>query len=261
MALADRFPLSFPHRRRLDACEQTLQSDGEGRRVVDNFTVSLQQGLLTDTQFERFCTRLGAILPDPPTLCSAETVTDQIDTPAPFYCQGPQVQSPAGGGLSRVMDFEGFLRASLRRRPSRQEYNGALHVWQQRPVGSRARHTLQLRGRRAFFWVTLTDRLPPTPSTTPDVLRNLLGLDYRQGFLMEAQLPADLDRVLHRPTVMDALNNTFFPAVDQAGWGITDDLSGSRPTPGLPEAVTPMAELECEVMMRGQLTVPPPRFF
>ncbi len=262
MNLTDRLPPSFPphHRLRLDACESHLRAHAEGPQVIDNVHESLNLGLLTQHQFEHFCDRLANIFPTPPDTCSPKTVVERIDHPTPLHCQGAQVPAPAGGGVSRVMDTEGFLFASLKKRPNRRELNDARTLWQHWPIGTGSRHTLQLRGQRAFFWVTPTERLSAPTAVTPDELRNLLGLHYREGRLLEVQLPADASRKLHRPTVMDALDHPrFYPCHGPEGWGMTDDLNEPTRCAGRPEAVTPMDEMVCEVKHRGALSTPPPR--
>lgn len=259
MSLVDCFSSTFPYRSRLDACEQTLLGSSEGERVVENFATSLMYGFITAVQFERFCTRLGEILPEPPDPCSAIMVTDQIDNSTPCYCQGPHILAAAGSTLSRIMKLWGFLFATLGRPPTGPEEDDALYRWQQGLVGSQ--YHLSLRGRRPFFWVTASESLPSPLASTADRVRDLLGLSrILRGFLLEVQLPAVPRQELYRPTVLDALDSpTFYPAVGADGWGITDDLSGPRPTPGCPEAVTPMTELACEVIARGPLLSPPPR--
>jgi hypothetical protein len=260
MSLVERLLLMGPSGERLAACEQALQRSERGRRLLENFEVSLQRGFLTDAQFMPFCTSLCAVLPPSSAACDAASITGQLDTPDPYYCQGPKLQSNPGHTLSRTIELRGFLFARLGRRPSIAEYSGSLQDWRLGRVGTRSQ--LPMRGTRPFFWVTPTVSIQSAGPSTPDRLRDLLGLSHvRHGFLLELQFHIDPNHALHRPTVLDALDHpTFYPAVGPDGWGITDDLSGPRPTPGLPEAVTPMATLECEVVARGDLTSPPPRF-
>jgi hypothetical protein len=252
MSLTDRLPPTFPLRARLAACERELQRTERGAQVLENFEASLERGLLTATQFARLCARLGELIPDPPATCNSETLMGQIDTPEPFYCQGPRLPSNPGHELSRVMELWVFLFATLGRPPTDSEYEDALQRWRQGIAGTH--YSASFRGKRPFFWVTPTECLLSAAADTPDRLRDLLGLDIPKGFLLEARFSTPPDRGLHRPTVLDALDNpTFYPAVGQDGWGITDDLNGPRPTPGVPEAVTPEMEVECEVIGRGEL--------
>lgn len=260
MSLLTRLSTTLPRQSHLETYERELALSERGPQVLKNFETSLQQHLISDANFERFCTKLSKLIPDPPMACDPSAIAVQIDSPEPFYCQGPQVQSNPGDQLSRVMELRGYLRASLRRRPSNAEYQSALHDWRLGRAGTYCHFTL--RGPRPFCWATPTEKIQSAGPATSDRLRDLLGLShYRQGFLLELRFATASNHPLYRPTVLDALDGaSFYPAEGPDGWGMTDDLSGPRPTPGLPEAVMLMAELECDVTGRGDLTSPPRRF-
>ncbi len=89
MSLAGRLPPSDPNAGRLRAFEQSLQLTHDGQRVTENFERSLSMSFLDGTLFERFCSRLGQLLPDRPDSCDRGRFDDAIDDPDPFYCRGP----------------------------------------------------------------------------------------------------------------------------------------------------------------------------
>jgi len=121
-----------------------------GPTYCENFETSLQEGLLTTAQFEKFCTKLCELLPDRSADCDRGLATDQIDTPELFYCQGSPLPCDSTVELSRVLELEGLLFAQLGRPPTDAEKEDAIQRWRQGlMVGSRSR--LTLRGRRPFF--------------------------------------------------------------------------------------------------------------
>jgi hypothetical protein len=254
MSLVDRLPSTLSTLDRLEACEKTLAGTEDGGRVLANFDAALGNDLLEAGDFERFCGRLGELLPDPPSACDSEAVAARIDHPEPFYCLGPPLRVDAGTSLSRAMDVRAFLYAKFGpRRFTATDHDDWRGRFRRGEVG--LRHRLALRGRRPFFWVTRTDSLPPSGRADADRVRDLLGLkNVPPEFLVEARFAASsLDRT-HRPTVLDALDNpAFYPEVGSDGWGITDDLGGPRRTPGVPEAVSPEATVDCDVVPRGDL--------
>jgi hypothetical protein len=256
--LVHRLSPVFPGLDRLTACEQELLRTERGRRVVENFLTSLENGFVTAEQFTQFCNRLGELVPASPAGCDSGALQSEIDHPHSFYCQGPPVDAAPAAELSQLMDLPRFLYALSGRRPNDGEISDARESWrlrQEQGLGS-ARHRLTLRGRRPFFWAVPTDGLRAAVPLNPNRLRDLLGLSHiKNGYLLELRFLTAQVGALHRPTVLDALDHpTFYPAVGPGGWGVTDDLNGPRPTPGLPEAVAPAADLECEVDGHGDVT-------
>lgn len=262
MALVVRLPAAFPHRPRLAALETTRRSTPKGRRACQNFKDSLDQGMLAPDLFEAFCRRLGELMPDPGADCNEEEVLDRIDSPRRFCCQGDGLPAAGPEDLSRVMDVRGYLRARWGKRPGRQAYRAALREWRGRPRGVPGLRglSLEMRGKRPFFWATPSEAIGAADPGTADRLRDLLGLSHlRRGFLLEL-CARRVSLPLHAPTVLDALDSpTFYPARGAGGWGVTDDLAGPRPTPGLPEAVAGASRVECDAIPWGDVA-PPPRF-
>jgi hypothetical protein len=187
----------------------------------------------------------------------------QIDDPEPFFCRGAQVTDRADR-LATVVDLPSYLWAHLGHAPSDVEYDEALQDWTEKLArGERSREWVRLRTRlRPFFWVARSDDIQSADPSSPDRLRDLLGLSrVKQGFLMELQHSAGQVGKLHAPTVLDALDGpTFRPHMGTDGWGITDDLAGPRPTDGVAEAVTREAELEADAIPWGPLATHPRRF-
>jgi hypothetical protein len=232
VSLLNRLPGAFAKRDRLRHCEEALGRREDGRRVLENFETSLDRALITTDQFERFCSRLSEILPDPPHDCDSGAVEAQIDRPEPFYCLGPPLGVDPGTRLSGVMDVRAFLYARYGpRRFTATDYDDWRGRFRRGQAGGT--HRLTLRGRRPFFWMTRTDSLPPAGGADSDRLRDLLGLrNVPPEFLVEARFSASPLTRVHRPTVLDALDNpTFYREVGADGWGVTDDLSGPRPDP------------------------------
>ena len=251
-----------PHEARLRHCELAHRASENGRRICQNLTASLDGRLIENALFEHFRGRLGELLPDPPGLCDQHSVLAAIDSPEAFYCRGPMLDLRTVSYVSRLLDLNAFLYAKLGRRPSAAEYADELEGWRIRQTGGRAsvRHTLRMGGRRPFFWVT-TDALQAF-GFDPDRAKDATGLSHlRRGrYLLETRLRCDQVERLHRPTGLDALDSpTFYVAQSADGWGTADDLTGIRPTAGLPEAVTPAVELGCEIIPWGELQHSPDR--
>lgn len=268
MPLTDRLPVDFPRLGHLTACERVHRGTPVGERVCGNIDDALSQGLLEPDLFLRFCGQLGPLLGDDPSTCDPEAVQAQIDDPEPFFCRGPEVAAPDGAWLSRVVDLEGFLYAHLDREPwdsERRFYRRRFVRLEADGAPPEPHPALHLRGPRRLFWVTPADAIAsavasaaPSPA---DRLRDLLGLSgcHANTVLLEMRFPAGAC-VLHRPTALDALDNpTFYPSIGGDGWGITNDLAGPRPTPGLSEAVAGHGYFDCLVATRGQTTTGAPR--
>ena len=263
MPLVDRLPAGFPHRDRLHALERVHIAAGKGsreRRACTNFHQALRRRLLELDLFHRFCQRLGELLPDPPGRCHEEAVLPDLDANERFYCRGPAAPTSPDVLLINVREAKAAYRARFGKRPL-----GTAHLeWleQAATLPPTARHPLTLRGRRPFFWVARSDDISAAGSSSPDGLRNLLGLsDYKKGqVLVEARFTAGSIGPLHRPTVLDALDGPTFYPTTEAGWGRTDNLDTARTADGVAEAVAEAARVECRIVNRGELTADPRRF-
>jgi hypothetical protein len=78
---------------------------------------------------------------------------------------------------------------------------------------------LDLGSLRPFFWLCRSADIATARTTSPDAVRNVLGLSHlqRNRRVFEASFRAGDLPAVHRPTVLDALDGpTFFP-VDDAG--------------------------------------------
>jgi hypothetical protein len=161
--------------------------------------------------------------------------------------------------LALVRDLESYLRAVSGVTPRPDDVHDARADWQGRPARNEmVEQDVPLRGRRPFFWVTRSDSL--APATSADRARDLLGLAHiKDGrFLLELRFPRGQVDTIHRPTALDGLNNaSWLPSVGSDGWGQTDDLAGSRPCPGVPEAVASETRVLARVWALGETTPSP----
>ena len=280
-SLADYLPTIFPGRDRLLAYAAALRSTASGETVWQNFDESLRTGLVAADLFARFCARLGPLLPL--AVCNREErkrLEEALDEPEVFYFRGPALVAEPALSLSNVLRAE-QLSTKWQGAPTTlplslgSERSDQRRRWRLDPVVPTV-VDITLGGTRPFFWVAPTTEvegqapLPPLGLTAPEAadaaqaqasrLREIMGLKYLWpgSDVFELRMQAGDLGVIHRPTVLDALDYDAFRPVESLapwlGWGRTRDLAApDSVSSGVPEAVTPAAAVPCHIVYRGDI--------